>query len=84
MLVALGIKQLKAYDSEKQKEMMTIFSAMKIFIHSFLMVVLIALAYFNISLALCLATFFVPVCLLLPNNKSRDDKRRSEKKNKRE
>jgi hypothetical protein len=89
MLVALGIKTLKAYENEKWMILTSsssswsfqeVFSVVKIFTFILLMVVLIALAYFNVALGLCMATFCVPICLVMP--KTREDEKK--KKNKKE
>jgi hypothetical protein len=89
MLVALGIKTLKAYENEKWMILSSsssswsfqeVFSVVKIFTFILLMVVLIALAYFNVALGLCMATFCVPICLVMP--KTREDEKK--KKNKKE
>mmetsp|Transcript_1096 Transcript_1096/g.3245 ORF Transcript_1096/g.3245 Transcript_1096/m.3245 type:complete len:508 (-) Transcript_1096:54-1577(-) len=76
MLFALGIKTLRVYENEKwmilssssssSRSVKAVFSAIKISTYVLVMVVLIALAYFNVALALFLATFCVPMCLATP------------------
>ena len=88
MLVALGIKTLKAYENEKWMILSSssfswsfqeVFSVIKIFTFILLMVVLIALAYFNVALGLCMATFCVPMCLVMPETRE-DEKKKKNKK----
>ena len=88
MLVALGIKTLKAYENEKWMILSSsssswsfqeVFSVIKIFTFILLMVVLIALAYFNVALGLCMATFCVPICLVMPETRE-DEKKKKNKK----
>jgi len=87
MLVALGIKTLKAYENEKwlilsssstSWSVKEVFTAVKIFTFVLLMVVLIALAYFNIALGLCVATLGVPICLAVPETQEEKKKKKKE------
>ena len=87
MLVALGIKTLKAYEYEKwlilsssssSWSVKEVFTAVKIFTFVLLMVVLIALAYFNIALGLCVATLGVPICLAVPETQEEKKKKKKE------
>ena len=87
MLVALGIKTLKAYEYEKwlilsssssSWSVKEVFTAVKIFTFVLLMVVLIALAYFNIALGLCVATCGVPICLAVPETQEEKKKKKKE------
>jgi len=87
MLVALGIKTLKAYEYEKwlilsssssSWSVREVFTAVKIFTFVLLMVVLIALAYFNIALGLCVATCGVPICLAVPETQEEKKKKKKE------